>query len=194
MKTVSTLSSIILTVSLVPQSIESVIMDEVEATWPTLHPLRHQHHDATNRLAEHHRMPTWPSPLQTPENHASPQLQPDLYLQLSQILEWEIWNHNQTRGGLCLELARRTELEAQVCRLNQELAQWQESNRIAYGALDEHRAENSNLKLDVEALTDELRHLREQVLVCGLRQALAYMSTGPADAQRFAATFEPWGG
>jgi hypothetical protein len=121
--------------------------------------------------------------LATPDNHASPQLQPDLYLQLSQILEWEIWNHNQTRGGLCLELARRTELEAQVCRLNQELAQWQESNRIAYGALDEHRAENSNLKLDVEALTDELRHLREQVLVCGLRQALAYMSTGPADAQ-----------
>ncbi|CAN9226916.1 unnamed protein product [Alternaria alternata] len=108
-------------------------------------------------------MPAWPSPLQTPDNHASPQLQPDLYLQLSQILEWEIWNHNQTRGGLCLELARRTELEAQVCRLNQELAQWQESNRIAYGALDEHRAENSNLKLDVEALTDELRHLREQV-------------------------------
>lgn len=72
MKTVFTVSSIILTVSLVPQSIELVIMDEVEATWPTLHPLRYQHHDATNRLAEHHRMPTWPSPLQTPENHASP--------------------------------------------------------------------------------------------------------------------------
>jgi hypothetical protein len=138
-----------------------MIMDEVEVTWPTLHPLRHQHHDATNRLAEHLRTPTWPLSLQTPNNHTSPQLQPDLYLQLSQILEWEIWNHNQTRGGLCSELARRTELEAQVYKLNQELAQWQESCRIAYGALDEHRAESSNLKLDVEALTDELRHLRE---------------------------------
>jgi hypothetical protein len=57
------------------------------------------------------------------------------------------------------------ELETQVWKLNQNLAQWQESCNIAYAALDEHRAENANLKLDVEALTDELRHLR-QIQVC----------------------------
>jgi hypothetical protein len=91
----------------------------------------------------------------------TPQPQPNLYLQLSQILEWEIWNHSQTRSGLCSELTRRMELETQVWKLNQNLAQWQESCNIAYAALDEHRAENANLKLDVEALTDELRHLRQ---------------------------------
>jgi hypothetical protein len=79
-----------------------------------------------------------------------------------------------------------------VYKLNQELAQWQESCRIAYSALDEHRAESSNLKLDVEALTDELRHLRElQVGSGGLPRALAYIVTGPADPQRFTSAFGP---
>ena len=153
-------------------------MDQVEVTWPTLHPLRH---DVANRLAEHPRTP----PLaQTPINsinHTAPQLQPDLYLQLSQILEWEIWNHNQTRGGLCAELIRRTELEAQISKLNHELAQWQEGCRTAHAALHEHRTENSNLKLDVEALTDELRHLR-QLQVCNMRiplSSIAHLVAGP---------------
>lgn len=143
-------------------------MDEAQVTWPTLHPLRHQHPDATNQLVEQPSNPTWPAPLQPPSNQATPQPQPNLYLQLSQILEWEIWNHNQTRSGLCSELARRTELEAQVWRLNNELAQWQENSRIAYTALDEHRTQNSNLKLDIEALTDELRHLRQLRVRCML--------------------------
>lgn len=138
-------------------------MDEVDTTWPTLHPLRHQQNDATNRPAGNPRTPALPALLQAPVDHAPPQLQPNLYLQLSQILEWEIWNHNQTRGGLCSELTHRMQLEAQVLSLNNELAQWKEGCRIAYAALDEHRAENSNLKLDVEALTDELRHLRQYV-------------------------------
>jgi hypothetical protein len=159
-------------------------MNEAEVTWPTLLASRHQHQNVTNQLAERPRTPTWPASLPTPSNHASPQPQPNLYLQLSQILEWEIWNHNQTRGGLCSELTRRTELEAQVWKLNHELAQWHESCHIAYAALDEHRAENSNLKLDVEALAAELRELRDlrQLQVCAavcIRLAPAYKTAGP---------------
>jgi hypothetical protein len=141
-------------------------MSAVEVTWPTLLAAHHQQQD----LAERPRTPTWPASLPPPNDHATPQPQPNLYLQLSQILEWEIWNHSQTRSGLCSELTCRMELETQVWKLNRNLAQWQESCNIAYAALDEHRAENTNLKLNVEALTDELRHLR-QIQVCSVRHS-----------------------
>ncbi|EDU46059.1 hypothetical protein PtrEW4_011747 [Pyrenophora tritici-repentis] len=152
-------------------------MDAVEVTWPTLLAARQQN-DAANQLSNNVHTP---APLEAPVNYAAPQDaainhatpleapvnynmpfgQPNLYLQLSQILEWEIWNHNQTRAALCTELARRAETETEIHMKSQELERWKESCHIVYTALDEHRAENASLKLDIEALTAELRHRRE---------------------------------
>ncbi|KAF1840096.1 uncharacterized protein K460DRAFT_322427 [Cucurbitaria berberidis CBS 394.84] len=142
-------------------------MAAAEVTWPSLVWSRHRQNDTANQTAEAHT-PTWPAPLPTPSNSVAAQPQPNLYLQLSQILEWEIWNHNQTRAGLCSELTRRTELEAQIWKASHDLAQWQETCQTVYGALNEHREENANLKLDLEAATSELRRLKEQQQPCSV--------------------------
>ena len=49
------------------------------------------------------------------------QPEPNVYLQLSQVLEWEIWTHSQTRAKLVSECMRSAELAAQVNRLSNEL-------------------------------------------------------------------------
>ena len=49
------------------------------------------------------------------------QPEPNVYLQLSQVLEWEIWTHSQTRAKLISECMRSAELAAQVNRLSNEL-------------------------------------------------------------------------
>ena len=65
--------------------------------------------------------PTW-----SDKNFMS-QPEPNIYLQLSQVLEWEIWTHSQTRAKLTSECIRSAELAAQVNRLSYELALLKES-------------------------------------------------------------------
>jgi hypothetical protein len=66
--------------------------------------------------------PTWPEYLQDSANNFMVQPEPTIHLQLSQVLEWEIWTHNQTRAKLVSECMRSAELAIQVTRLSYELA------------------------------------------------------------------------
>ena len=65
--------------------------------------------------------PTWSAHLPDSANNTMAQPEPNVYLQLAQVLEWEIWTHSQTRAKLLSECMRSTELVAQVNRLSNEL-------------------------------------------------------------------------
>lgn len=117
----------------------------VPVDWPTL--LWRQQgeaQDASN--IDHNRNPAWTMPTASPIRSCGTSMQPDLYLQLSHILEWEIWNHNQTRGYLTTERDKVSELNAQVWRLSRDIEQWRDACQQGYAAIDQHRAENVELK------------------------------------------------
>lgn len=86
--------------------------------------------------------------------------QPDLYLQLSQILECEISNHIQTRAELLAETTRRSELENQVWKQLQDISEWQNACQTVYSSLDQHRAEAARLKLELDVANAELATLK----------------------------------
>ncbi|KAF2278973.1 uncharacterized protein EI97DRAFT_431195 [Westerdykella ornata] len=89
-------------------------------------------------------------------------VQPDLYLQLCQILETEIWTHNQTRTELFQETARKNALESQVWKLTEAIAQWQDACQKVYDVLGEHRVEANKLKRELEETKAELVVEREK--------------------------------
>ncbi len=105
--------------------------------------------DATEPVELAHT-PTWPAHLPPPVNAISGYPQPNLYLQLSQILEWEIWTHNQTRVELASEKGRYAELEARMYKISDELAHWQKTCQDVYAALDEHRVEHGKLRQEMD--------------------------------------------
>jgi hypothetical protein len=132
-------------------------------TLPSLFWRRHQANSSSSNTTEPVELahtPTWPAhlPLQTGTNAGQPQ--PNLYLQLSQILEWEIWTHNQTRGQLASEKGRCAVLEARMCEISNELTHWQKTCQDAYNALDEHRAEHGRLRQELDIVAAG-RHSRE---------------------------------
>jgi hypothetical protein len=134
----------------------------MEVDWPTLMWRRQQAEanapDAAGSAGvELAYTPTWPAPLQGPSHDTSSYPQPNLYLQLSQILEWEIWNHNRSRVELNIEHNRRAELEAQVWELSHDIHAWQNACHEAYAAIDEHRAENTFLKTQLQAANATVR-------------------------------------
>jgi hypothetical protein len=103
-----------------------------------------------------------PATLERPPETA-PGDHPNLYFQLSQILEWEIWNHSQTRDELCAEQQRRNLLEGQMWHLASELAQWQAACQEAYAMIDAHRAEQTILKQGMDGLSLELLRSQHRV-------------------------------
>lgn len=122
-------------------------------------------HHATDSV-ELARSPTWPAILPSPNN--APQAtysQPNLYLQVSQILEWEIWNHNQTRAQMHTDQTRCGELEAEIWRLTQIIGQWRDTCMTAHAALDEHRMEHIKLVQELEATAAELHKLQQTASV-----------------------------
>ncbi|EUC27543.1 hypothetical protein COCCADRAFT_9883 [Bipolaris zeicola 26-R-13] len=117
----------------------------VPVDWPTL--LRRQQGEAQGASnIEHPRNSSWPISSASPIRNCGTGTQPDLYLQLSHILEWEIWNHNQTRDHLATERDKVSELNSLVWRLSQDIDQWRSACQQGYAALDQHRAENAELK------------------------------------------------
>ncbi|EMD95304.1 hypothetical protein COCC4DRAFT_65401 [Bipolaris maydis ATCC 48331] len=117
----------------------------VPVDWPTL--LWRQQGEAQDTSnIDHNRNSSWTMPTASPIRNCGTSMQPDLYLQLSHILEWEIWNHNQTRGYLATERDKVSELNAQVWRLSRDIEQWRNTCQQGYAALDQHRAENVELK------------------------------------------------
>ena len=116
--------------------------------------------------ARQQNMATNPQPTTPPEQEILPlaqrqfATQPDLYLQLSQVLECEIMNHNRTRTDLIAEIHRRVNLESQVHKQAQDLAQWQHACDSVYASLDEHRAEAARLKQQLGEMEAELTILR----------------------------------
>ena len=117
----------------------------VPVDWPTL--LRRQQGEVQGASnIEHSRNSSWPISSASPIRNCGTGTQPDLYLQLSHILEWEIWNHNQTRDHLATERDKVSELNSLVWRLSQDIDQWRSACQQGYAALDQHRAENAELK------------------------------------------------
>lgn len=91
--------------------------------------------------------------------------QGDLYLRLSQVLEGEIWSHNETRAKLVTEEARSIDLEHRFQQQAYQVTQWQEACRTTYAALDNHRSEHEKLKQEYDRLTMELARLQQDVIV-----------------------------
>lgn len=143
-----------------------------EITWPSMVAAQRRQNDAANQLTPEPRTPTWPASLPKPSHSAPSQPQPNLYLQLSQILEWEIWNHNQTRAGLHAERVRRTELEAEVWKLSQAIGQWQATHQAACATVEDHQVENESLRADLEAMKHRIRQLQEQQQLPEVRECL----------------------
>lgn len=106
--------------------------------------------------------PTWPAHLPLQAKAFPGQPQPNLYLQLAQILEWEIWTHNQTRGQLTNEKDRCAELEARICQISDELSHWQKTCQDAYKALDEHRQEHGRLCQELHTAAAERGNVQAQ--------------------------------
>jgi hypothetical protein len=130
-----------------------------ELTWPSLR----ADNEANVVDSQQARIPTWPAQLLRPSDAAAAYPQPNLLLQLTQILEWEIWNHNQTRTELSAEKHRCSDLESKVWNLSRHLSASQESCQTVYHVLDDHRRENVALKQEVESLTAELEPFRHSV-------------------------------
>jgi hypothetical protein len=123
-------------------------------TWPSQHRTAPKVEPVPAQQVLH--SPTWPT--QLPQVM---QTQPNLFLQLTQILEWEIWNHNQTRTILAAEKHCVSELNVKLWKLLRERDNWEETCQTVYGVLDDHRRENAAMKRDIESLTAELEHLRQ---------------------------------
>lgn len=141
-------------------------MTAPDATLPSLlwRRRRNESSNSAENTVELARSPTWPAMLPSPQiipPVACPQ--PNLYLQLTQILEWEIWNHNQTRAQFCAAQNRCSDMEAEMWRLSQAASQWEDTCRAAHVALDEHRMERIKLVQEMEATAAELHTLQQQV-------------------------------
>ncbi|PSN60479.1 hypothetical protein BS50DRAFT_654891 [Corynespora cassiicola Philippines] len=93
-------------------------------------------------------------------NSTMPQ-QEDLYLRLSQVLQYEILHHKQTRAELYAEQRRRGELENFVQQQAQTISHWERSYRIVHNSLEEHRAQNMNVKREMEAINAELWRFKQ---------------------------------
>jgi hypothetical protein len=139
-------------------------MTAPEVTLPSLLWRRRRNESSNNSdTVELARSPTWPAMLPSPR--VTPPVtctQPNLYLQLSQILEWEIWNHNQTRAQVHTAQTRCSDMEAEVWRLSGVVFQWEATCRTAHAALDEHRMEHIKLTQELEATAAELHTLQQQ--------------------------------
>lgn len=141
-------------------------MTAPDVTLPSLLWRRRRNNESSNsaeNTVELARSPTWPAMLPSPRV-VSPVAypQPNLYLQLSQILEWEIWNHNQTRAQVYAAQTRCSDMEAEMWRLSQVASQWEDTCKAAHAALDEHRMEHIKLVQELEATAAELHTLQQQ--------------------------------
>lgn len=99
----------------------------------------------------------WPSELRTTptmSDRRSPLS--DLYFQLSQVLQGEMWWHSQTRSQLVSELENRLMLEEQLRKLKEDIDQWRKTCEMVYESLNEHRAEASRLREELQEVTSEL--------------------------------------
>jgi FtsZ-binding cell division protein ZapB len=94
--------------------------------------------------------------------------QEDLYLQLSQVLQYEISHHKQTRAELYAEQHRREELENCVQQQAQTIARWQEACQSVYASLEGHRSQNANIQREMEAIATELARLKRVRIVVSL--------------------------
>jgi hypothetical protein len=129
--------------------------------WPSQTWAWYQAEVAANQITEQAHTPTWPAHLQPPHGNASAHPQPNMCLQLTQILEWEIWNHEQTRAGMQAEQNRCEELEGHVWKLERDIAQWQQACTTVSAALNKHRMEHASLQSDLNGIAVELEQLRQ---------------------------------
>ncbi|KAF1363097.1 hypothetical protein EJ07DRAFT_152614 [Lizonia empirigonia] len=167
-------------------------MSAPEITLPSLlwRRRRNEMSSNTKNSMELARSPTWPAVLPSPRSvHPAACTQPNLYLQLSQILEWEIWNHNQTRAQAYTAQTQRNDMEAEIWRLSQVVSQWEETCRTAHAALDEHRMEHIKLVQELETTSAELHTLQQQAFTaCELSSSCDDCTASPEPRFRFVKT------
>jgi hypothetical protein len=106
--------------------------------------VNYQAEGLANQNYEPPHTPTWPARLESPHVTGG-QPHPNLCLQVTQILEWEIWTHDQTRGKLWTEHERCEQLNERNQKLEQDIVQWQQSCDTVYAALSEHRVAYASL-------------------------------------------------
>ena len=85
------------------------------------------------------------------------------YFQLSQLLQGEIWAHNQTRTELQAEIERRVEADNALWKRTEQVSEWSTACQEAYAALDQHRMEEAQLHEDIRSLKSEIKALNAQV-------------------------------
>lgn len=127
--------------------------------WPSQTWTRYQAEVTANQIPAQARTPTWPAHLEPPHSDSA-HPQPNVSLQLTQVLEWEIWNHDQTRASLRAEQHCSEDLEGHIWKLEQDIAQWQQACHTISVALGEHRSEHANLQKDLDGMANELEYLR----------------------------------
>lgn len=87
----------------------------------------------------------------------------DLYFHLSQVLQNEIWCHNQTRSHLVTELANRLTLEEELRKVKEDVEQWRKTCRNVYESLNDHRAEATRLREELQEVTTELERTKVRI-------------------------------
>ncbi|KAF2844488.1 hypothetical protein T440DRAFT_523467 [Plenodomus tracheiphilus IPT5] len=128
--------------------------------WPSEAWARYLAQVTADQIPEQGHTPTWPAYLEPPYSNTDAHPQPNTFLQLTQVLEWEIWNHDQTRARLSAEQHRSEQLDGHVLKLEQDITQWQQAYHTISVALGEHRNERANLQSDLDDMAAELKQLR----------------------------------
>jgi hypothetical protein len=123
--------------------------------------VNYQPEGSANQSCEPPHTPTWPAYLESPYVTGG-QPQPNLCLQVTQVLEWEMWTHDQTRGRLRTEQARCEQLYKRNQRLEQDVGQWRQSCDTVYAALSDHRIAHASLQRDMDGVVAEISELRQQ--------------------------------
>lgn len=86
------------------------------------------------------------------------------YFRLSQLLQGEIWAHNQTRTELQAEIERR---DNALWKRTEQVSEWSTACQEAYAALDQHRMEEEQLHEEIQSLKSEIEALNAQVISAG---------------------------
>jgi hypothetical protein len=127
-------------------------------TLPPLFPRQHQTESVGNGTTEPVELaltPTWPMHLPESTIPVTGQQTTTSYLELSQMLQWEMWAHNQTRIKLSSELGQSAWLCAQVHKLSNELAYWRNAGQTGCVGPSTNQAKHGQLYQEARAVTAE---------------------------------------
>jgi hypothetical protein len=145
-----------------PCALTRIMASATLIQWPSLVWERFQAETVANQNPEHAHTPPWSAQAHSLDNVITAPLQPNPCLQLTQVLEWELWNHEQTRANLQQEQTHCARLQGYIWKLERDITQWQASCETVYAALNEHRAEHAALQRDFDGVLAEVEEFRRK--------------------------------